>query len=42
MNEWIGSTTALIIAVAVLLALVGIVVALVLRNRRNRFASPLE
>jgi two-component system, LytTR family, sensor kinase len=41
-NEWIGSTTALIIAVAVLLALVGIVVALVLRNRRNTFATPLE
>jgi two-component system LytT family sensor kinase len=41
-SEWIQSTTALIIAVALLLALFGVVVALVLRNRRNTFATPLE
>src|SRR3712207_4178407 len=36
------STTTLIIAVAALVVLVGVVVALVLRNRRNTFATPLE
>ncbi len=42
MSELLQSTTALVGAVVIFVGLVTVVVVLILRNRRNTFASPLE
>jgi two-component system LytT family sensor kinase len=41
-SDLLGSTTTLLVAVVLLVGLVALVVVLVLRNRRNTFATPLE
>ncbi len=42
MPELLDSPTALIIAAGVIVVMLGLVVWLILRNRRNTFATPLE
>ena len=42
MSALLDSPTALLIAGGVILVMLGVVVYLILRNRRNTFATPLE